>query len=157
MIKVNVVAVGKVKEKYFQQGIEEYSKRLSRFCEFGICEVRECNLTDNPNEKERQRIIETEAAEISKKLRGSVYAMCVEGQPCSSERFSEILQKEADLGNEITFVIGGSYGLSQEIKDASKGKISFSQMTFPHTLFRLILTEQIYRGFTISAGSSYHK
>lgn len=157
MIKVNIVAVGKVKEKYFQQGIDEYAKRLSRFCEFNIFEVKESNISDTPNEKERQKIMENEAVEILKKLRGSVYALCVEGQPVSSCRFSEILAKETASGNEITFVIGGSYGLAESIKELSKGRISFSQMTFPHTLFRLMLTEQIYRGFTIIAGSNYHK
>lgn len=157
MNKINIVAVGKVKEKYFLDGINEYSKRLSRFCDFKIIEVKECNITENPNEKERKKILEAEGNEILTKLRGSVYSLCVEGTQFSSENFAKIINDEISLGNEITFVIGGSYGLWDEIKAKSKGKISFSKMTFPHTLFRLMLTEQIYRAFMISGNSSYHK
>ena len=157
MIKVNVVAVGKVKEKYFADGIAESSKRLSRFCEFKITEVAEENyqkadgaLINTIKEKEGERIIPH--------LKGYVYAMAIEGKKTSSERLALSIKNLCDKGNGvITFVIGGSYGLSDAVKDRADELLSFSDMTFPHTLFRLMLTEQIYRAFSINGGSAYHK
>lgn len=157
MIKVNVVAVGKVKEKYFADGIAEYSKRLSRYCEFKITEVAEENyqkadgaIINTIKEKEGERIIPH--------LKGYVYAMAIEGKKTSSERFAAVIKSLCDKGNGvITFVIGGSYGLSDAVKDRADELLSFSDMTFPHTLFRLMLTEQIYRAFSINGGSAYHK
>ncbi len=155
MIKVNVVAVGKVKEKYFSEGIEEYSKRLSRFCDFKIIEVKEENYSKT--EGLIEVIKEKEAQNIKPYLKGYVISLAIEGKKLSSEDFSEKIQTASDKVGVITFVIGGSYGLSEEIKKASNELMSFSDMTFPHTLFRLLLTEQIYRAFTIKEGISYHK
>lgn len=153
MLKVNVVCVGKVKEKYFSDGIAEYVKRLSRFCEFSIIEIAEENLKVVP-----AVIAEKEGKNIMPKLRGTVFALAIEGKKYSSERFAEKLKSVKDGGaGEITFVIGGSYGLSEEVKKTADGLISFSDMTFPHTLFRLMLVEQIYRAFSIIEGSPYHK
>ena len=157
MIKVNVVAVGKVKEKYFADGIAEYSKRLSRYCEFKITEIAEENyqkadgaIINTIKEKEGERIIPH--------LKGYVYAMAIEGKKTSSERLALSIKNLCDKGNGvITFVIGGSYGLSDAVKDRADELLSFSDMTFPHTLFRLMLTEQIYRAFSINGGSAYHK
>lgn len=157
MIKVNVVAVGKVKEKYFADGIAEYSKRLSRYCEFKITEVAEENyqkadgaLINTIKEKEGERIIPH--------IKGYVYAMAIEGKKTSSERFAAAIKSLCDKGSGvITFVIGGSYGLSDAVKDRADELLSFSDMTFPHTLFRLMLSEQIYRAFSINGGSAYHK
>lgn len=156
MIKVNVVAIGKVKEKYFLQGIEEYSKRLSRYCDFNIIELMEENF-NNVTEKLAQTIVKKEAERIKPHLKGYVFAMAIEGEKVSSKKLAEKFKELSAQGKEITFVIGGSYGLDDEIKRASDKLLSFSDLTFPHTLFRLMLTEQIYRAFSINNGSAYHK
>lgn len=157
MIKVNVVAVGKVKEKYFSDGINEYSKRLSRFCEFKIIELQEENFN-----KADSSLIETikhrEAERIAPHLKGYLFVTAIEGKKFSSKAFAEKIKSLTDMGEGvITFVIGGSYGVADEIKSRADALISFSDMTFPHTLFRLMLTEQIYRAFSINEGSAYHK
>ena len=153
MFKVNVVAVGKVKEKYFQEGINEYAKRLTRFCEFNIIDCKEQSLEDTPESVALAR----ESEEIVKKLRGFVVVMAIEGEKCSSEKLSKLLMTAKDSVGEITFVIGSSCGISQEMKKRADKLLSFSDMTFPHTLFRLMLCEQIYRGFMIAGGGRYHK
>lgn len=157
MIKINVVAVGKVKESYFLDGIKEYQKRLSKYASVQIIEVKEENLTQGETESERLKIIEAEAENIIKKLKGKVVALCIEGERQSSEKFSSTIKNYVDKGEELTFVIGGSYGLSERIKRAADKKLSFSDMTFPHTMTRLILLEQIYRAFTIINNATYHK
>ena len=156
MIKVNVVAVGKVKEKYFSDGIAEYAKRLSRFCEFKIIEVDEENFK-KAESGDISVIKEREGERILPHLKGRVFAMAIEGKRRSSEEFARLIQTAADSVGVMTFVVGGSYGLSEAVKSRADGLVSFSEMTFPHTLFRLMLTEQIYRAFTILGGSAYHK
>lgn len=156
MIKVNVVAVGKVKEKYFSDGIAEYAKRLSRFCEFKIIEVDEENFK-KAESGDISVIKEREGERILPHLKGRVFAMAIEGKRRSSEEFARLIQTAADSVGVMTFVVGGSYGLSEAVKSRADGLLSFSEMTFPHTLFRLMLTEQIYRAFTILGGSAYHK
>lgn len=157
MIKVNVIAVGKVKEKYFQDGILEYAKRLSKFCDFNLIEIAEENY-QKVDDGLITSIKEKEGEKILSKLKGYVIAMAIEGQKTSSEKLAKTLKEHVDKGtNVINFVIGGSYGLSQAVKDRADRLMSFSDMTFPHTLFRLMLTEQIYRAFSINAGSPYHK
>lgn len=156
MIKVNVVAVGKVKEKYFSDGIAEYAKRLSRFCEFKIIEVEEENFK-KAESGDISVIKEREGERILPHLKGRVFAMAIEGKRRSSEELSRLIQTAADSVGVMTFVVGGSYGLSEAVKSRADGLLSFSEMTFPHTLFRLMLTEQIYRAFTILGGSAYHK
>ena len=156
MIKVNVVAVGKVKEKYFRDGIDEYAKRLSKYCQFKIIELDEENY-NQVSESLIDKIKKTEAERIKKHLKGYVFAMAIEGEGLSSEKFAKTIKAVADGCGEITFVIGGSYGLDDEIKNSANKLLYFSDMTFPHTLFRLILTEQIYRAFSINGGSAYHK
>ena len=154
MLKINLVCVGRVKEKYFADGIAEYTKRLSRFCDFTITEVAEENFKD----ASVSATVEKEGKNILSKLRGAVYALAIEGKKYSSAAFSEEIKRLTVNGeSEITFVIGGSYGLSDEVKKRADGLISFSDMTFPHTLFRLMLTEQIYRAFCIAQGTPYHK
>lgn len=153
MVKINIVCVGKVKEKYFADGIAEYAKRLSRFCEFSIIETDEENAKSSP-----AIIVEKEGKNILPKLRGAVFALAIEGKKYTSVAFADKIKSLKDGGvGEITFVIGGSYGLSDEVKKRADGLISFSDMTFPHTLFRLMLTEQIYRAFSIIDKSPYHK
>lgn len=157
MIKINLIAVGKVKEKYFADGISEYAKRLSRFCEFKITEIQEENF-QKTDESLISVIKEKEAERILPHLKGYVFAMVIEGKKFSSERFASELKGIIDKGQGvITFVVGGSYGLSDEIKKRANALLSFSDMTFPHTLFRLMLCEQIYRAFSINGGSAYHK
>ncbi len=157
MIKINIVAVGKVKEKYFSSGIEEYAKRLSRFCNFNIIEIAEENY-EKVTDKLILQIKEKEGEKILKALKGYVFGMAIEGKMQSSENFAKTIKTLTDSGQgEITFVIGGSYGLSDAVKNACDSLISFSNMTFPHTLFRLMLSEQIYRAFTIIEGTAYHK
>lgn len=157
MVKINLVAVGKVKEKYFADGISEYAKRLSRFCEFKIVEIAEENY-NKVDDKTIEIIKEREADRILPQLKGYVFSMAIEGKTSSSQGLADKLNRLISDGNGvITFVIGGSYGLSDRIKKSSNELLSFSEMTFPHTLFRLMLTEQIYRAFSINTGSAYHK
>ena len=153
MYKVNLIAVGKVKEKYFTQAIEEYSKRLTRFCEFNIIECKEQSLEDTPESVALQK----ESEEILKKLRGYIVVMAIEGEKCDSQKLSKLLTQVKDSVGEITFVIGSSCGISSAVKTKADKLLSFSDMTFPHTLFRVMLCEQIYRGFMISGGGKYHK
>ena len=155
MIKINLIAVGKVKEKYFSDGIEEYKKRLKKYCDFTLTEVAEENFF-KPTAAEIDKIKETEADRIIPKLKGKVYSLAIEGKKVSSEILAETIKKAADGGEVLTFVIGGSYGLSERVKKLS-APISFGDITLPHTLCRLVLTEQIYRAFTIIGGTPYHK
>ena len=157
MIKVNIVCVGKVKEKYFSEAVSEYAKRLSRYCQFNIKEVKEENYVENPDSKEILSILKKEGENVIKELKGTVVIMDILSKQYSSSEFSSFVSKMVDSGEEITFVIGGSYGLSEDVKKLAKHKISFSNMTFPHTLFRVMLVEQIYRAFMIMNNSKYHK
>ena len=145
MQKIYVVAVGKIKEAFYRDAVAEYVKRLSRFAKV---EIKELNEGVNP---------EAEADDILKSLKGHVIALAVEGEKSSSEKLAAKIKKLGDAGKEITFVIGSSCGLSDRVKNAANEKLSFSDMTFPHQLMRVILTEQIYRAFMINSGSTYHK
>lgn len=157
MIKVNVVAVGKVKENYFAEGIKEYAKRLSKYCEFNIIEIAEENYL-KVDESKIKLIKDRECERILPHLKGHVFAMAIEGKKLSSENLAKTIKALTDNGEGVlTFVIGGSYGLSNEIKNKAHTLLSFSEMTFPHTLFRLMLTEQLYRAFSINGSSAYHK
>ena len=157
MIKIKLIAVGKIKEKYYQDAVSEYAKRLSRFCDLKIVEVKEENFTTNPNDAEREVIKQREGEKISKEIKGHVIALAIEGKKYSSESFAKLLSNIKDNGEELTFIIGGSYGIDEKIKNGTHQKISVSDMTFPHTLFRVMLLEQIYRGFMILQGAEYHK
>lgn len=157
MVKINLVVVGKVKERYFSEGILEYSKRLSRFADFNIIEIQEENFSKT-DEGIVKTILERERNRILPYLKGYVVAMAIEGKRYSSESFAKQIKSLIDGGQGvITFVVGGSYGLDEEIKKKANMLMSFSDMTFPHTLFRLMLTEQIYRAFSLLSGSAYHK
>ena len=145
MIKINFVCVGNLKEKFFEEAAAEYLKRLSRFCK---AEVKELPEKANPEE---------EADSILRSLKGHVIVLAVEGKKCSSEAFAEKIANLTNRGEEITFVIGSSEGLSNRVKERADELISFSEMTFPHRLMRIILLEQVYRAFMINAGAKYHK
>lgn len=157
MFKIKIVCVGKMKEAYFRDATAEYVKRLSRFAEVTLREVKEENIVERPSEKEKQEIMRRESEHIAKELCGDIVVLAVEGKQRSSEAFAEELAALRDGKGEVTFVIGGSYGLAPEIKARAKTLLSFSKMTLPHTLMRVVLLEQIYRACMIDAGSTYHK
>ncbi len=160
MLGVTVVCVGKIKEKFLVSAIEEYSKRLSTYCRFEVVEVKDEKTPESPTENEKNLVLDREADRIIEKIpKGSkVITLCVEGKQMPSEAFAEMLSKLSVEGtSKITFVIGGSMGLSDRVKKISDLKLSFSEMTFPHMLMRVILAEQIYRAFTIISGKTYHK
>ena len=157
MIKIRIVAVGKVKEKYFSEAIAEYAKRLSRYCEFSVAEEKEENY-DKATPSAIEKILSVEGERIEKAIKVLPVCLAIEGKRITSEDFAAFIKSKTDRGEgEITFIIGGSYGIDERIKNACKDKISFSPMTFPHTLARVMLAEQIYRAFTIIAGAEYHK
>lgn len=158
MITVRIAAVGNLKEQYLRDAFSEYSKRLKRFCNFQMCEINETRLPENPSAKEIQKVLETEGKALLKECRGYVVAMCIEGGRLSSTEFAKKLLDSAQAGgSSITFVVGSSYGLSDEVKNASQLRLSMSEMTFPHQLARVMLAEQIYRGFQINSNGKYHK
>ena len=152
-MKVNIVAVGKIKENYIIEGIAEYKKRLSRFCELKIIEVDEFS-----QEKSITKKIESESNLILEKVSGFVVALDRKGQKLSSEQIAQMIEKIKLSGkSEITFIIGGSNGVSQGVITKSNLTLSLGNVTYPHQLFRLILIEQIYRAFSIIEGLPYHK
>lgn len=158
MINVKIVAVGNLKEQYLRDAFSEYIKRLKRFCNFQLCEISESKLPDNPSPKEIQKALETEGKAILKECKGYTAAMCIEGRQLSSTEFAKKLDNAASEGGSwVTFVIGSSFGLSDEVKSAADFRLSMSEMTFPHQLARVMLAEQIYRGFQINSNGRYHK
>lgn len=159
-MNVNIIAVGKIKEKYLKDALDEYKKRLSRFCKLTITEIPDESMSTNPGEREIESILKKEGEKILASIKNTdvFISLCVEGKQKTSEEFAQFFSAECIKGaNTFTFVIGGSVGLCDEIKNMSNLKLSFSKMTFPHQLMRVILTEQIYRAFKINANESYHK
>lgn len=157
-MQVNIVCVGKIKEKYFSDAIGEYVKRSSRFCKINIIEIGETLFKKVPNQSEIQKILDSEAVQIRRYLSGFTVALDIMGKAVSSEELADILQEGLVKGaSKCTFIIGSSYGLSDEIKNSVDIRISFGRVTYPHQLMRVILTEQIYRAFMIKEGASYHK
>jgi len=153
MLKINVVCVGSIKEKYFTEAIKEYEKRLSRFCSLSIIEVQE-----EAQEKSIEKKIIKESNKILNLVKGCVVLLDREGKLVSSEELAEHIDKISSQGiSEITFVIGGSNGVSKELKNKANYSFSFGKITFPHQLFRVVLLEQIYRACSIEAGLPYHK
>lgn len=158
MRKINVLCVGTIKEDFIKQGINEYLKRLSKFCQIKIVELNEFNYkNNNPSESERFLILENEKRQIIDKLSGYIISLCIEGKELDSIELSNTIKKIYNTNSEITIIIGGSYGLSEEIKKKSNLLLSFSKLTFPHQLMRLILLEQLYRATTIENNTPYHK
>lgn len=159
MIKITLICLGKLKEKYLKDACDEYAKRLSRYCNFEIAELEPVRLPEKPSQSEIDSALLKEAGMIIKKIpqNSDVYTLCVEGKPLSSEKFAQNIAVSQDFGKNIAFVIGSSYGLSEKVKALSKSRLSFSAMTFPHQLFRVMLLEQIYRAFKINEGGTYHK
>ena len=160
MQKVTLICVGKLKEKFYAQATAEYAKRLSRFCKLEIVELPESRLSDSPSPAEISQALRAEAALIEAKLpKGSaLVAMCIEGEELSSPQLAEKMRQFAVSGvSNLTFLIGGSVGLSPAIKAQADFRLSMSPMTFPHHLARVMLLEQIYRAYQINAGTKYHK
>lgn len=161
MIRVNIICIGKVKEKYFIDAINEYAKRLSAFCKFTVVELAEEKIkSNNPNASQISEVINAEGRRILQKIYQSDYviAMCIEGKMFSSEELSKTIDSISISGKStVDFIIGGSYGLSNEVKQRADLRLSMSKMTFPHQMARMILSEQIYRAFEILSNGKYHK
>ena len=159
-MKIKIVTVGKLKEKYLKDGIVEYSKRISRFAKLEMIELADEKTPDKASEIENQKILETEGARILSKVgeRDFVLVLAIEGKTFSSEEFSKQLEEASIKGySTLTFIIGGSLGLAPSVKNRANLSVSFGRLTLPHQLMRLVLVEQIYRAFTIQQGSPYHK
>jgi len=159
-MNIRIIAVGKIKEKYIQEGIKEYSKRLSNYCSLEIIEVDDEKAPENLSAKERQAIKEKEGDRILSKIpqNSFIISLEIQGREISSEELSKRIENLMIEGNsDITFIIGGSLGLSDTVSGKSNFKLSFSKMTFPHQLMRMILLEQIYRAYKIMRNEPYHK
>lgn len=159
-MNIDIICVGKLKEKYLKQAIEEYSKRLSRYCKLNIIELPDEKTPDNASEKEELQIKDKEGNLILNKIKDNSYviAMDLKGKQLTSEELSNFVQELGVRGeSNLVFVIGGSLGLSEAVIKRANYKLCFSKMTFPHQLFRVMLLEQIYRGFRIMKGEPYHK
>ena len=160
MIKVTIIAVGKLKEKFFLGAVAEYEKRLSRFIKLQTVEIEPARLSDNPSSAEIASALENEGNRILKAIPSDAYvtAMCIEGKQMTSEELSaDISERAANGSGNRVFIIGGSYGLSDAVKKRADARMSMSKMTFPHKLARVMLLEQIYRAFMIESGGTYHK
>ena len=159
-MKINIVSVGKIKEKYFTMAIDEYSKRLSKYCDIQIIEVADEKTPDGASDAIYEQIKKIEGERILKSIKEGAYVITLEinGEMKDSVQLSKKLSDICVAGNSnITFVIGGSLGLHKSVSDRANYKLSFSKMTFPHQLMRVILLEQIYRAFRIQNNEPYHK
>ena len=159
-MKIKIVTVGKLKEKYLRDGIAEYSKRISRFATIEMLELADEKTPDRASDSENEKILNLEGNRILSKIgdREFVVVLAIEGKTLSSEEFSKQLEQASINGySTLTFVIGGSLGLSPQVKKRANLSLSFGRLTLPHQLMRLVLVEQIYRAFTIQQGSPYHK
>ena len=159
-MKITVITVGKIKEKYLEDAIAEYSKRLSRYCKLEIIQVADEKTPDRASEVEETQIKDKEGERILSHIKDTAYvvALAIEGKMISSEELAELIDGLGVRGeSHIQFVIGGSLGLSKKVLERADYKLSFSRMTFPHQLMRVILLEQIYRSYRIVNGEPYHK
>lgn len=159
MLNINIICVGKIKEKYLQDAINEYSKRLSKYCKLNITELPDEKIPDKVNNSLSEQIKEKECNKILEHIKKDSYviALNVAEKQLPSEDFSKKIEDISMINSNITFIIGGSLGLTKKLLDSCNFKLSFSKMTFPHQLFRVFLLEQIYRAFKISNGENYHK
>lgn len=160
MLAVKLICVGKMRERFFIDAFAEYAKRLQAYCKFECIELTEQRLSDNPSQNEIAAALAREAADIGRNIPTDAYAvaMCVEGRQMKSEGMGDLIAARADSGKpKLCFVVGGSFGLDESVKRRADMRLSMSEMTFPHHLARVMLAEQIYRGFKINEGSKYHK
>lgn len=156
-MKFKIVAVGKIKESFYRDAVAEYVKRMSRFASVEIVEVAECTFNGEPSDKEIEKIISAEGQAILQKCEGFVAAMDINGQLIDSAELSRLITKSKQTNSTFTFVIGGSHGLSQEVKSRANARLSFGKITLPHQLFRVVLCEQLYRACCIENNVAYHK
>lgn len=159
-MNITVITLGKLKEKYLKDAVNEYSKRIGAYAKLDIIELSPARLSDSPTPAQITAALQKEAEDIKKKIpSGSyIFSLCVEGELQSSEALAETIAKLTLNGkSNIVFIIGSSFGLAREIKDMSNYRLSFSPMTFPHQLMRVMLLEQIYRAFQINNNGKYHK
>ncbi len=159
MVQLKIISVGTVKEGYLREAIAEYKKRLSQFARVEEAQIKEEIIKDEDNAREIEAALLREGEKIIKAIPDGAFkiALCIEGGAYSSEEFAKIISNAADASGKICFIIGSSHGLSNEVKRIADLKLSFSKMTFPHQLMQVILSESIYRAFTIIAGKRYHK
>ena len=160
MQRVTVLCVGKLKEKFYIAAAAEYVKRLQRHCKLELIELPEQRLPDEPSPAEIQKALRTEGDAIRERLPkgGAVIALCIEGKPCSSEELSRRMAEFGVQGKtQLTFLLGGSVGLDEDLKRQADWRLSMSPMTFPHHMARIMLLEQIYRAYQIAGGTKYHK
>lgn len=160
MLSVKLICVGRLREKFYIDAFAEYTKRLNAYCRFECTELPEIRLSDRPSDAEIASALDKEADLVVKSIQQGSYlvALCIEGKKLSSEGLASVIRERENSGKpKLCFVIGSSYGLSEKIKQAADLRLSMSDMTFPHHLARVMLAEQIYRGFKINEGSSYHK
>ena len=158
-MRINIVCVGKIKEKYLKLGIDEFKKRLSKYCKLDIIELDDEKAPENLSDKEMEMIKDKEGKKILAKIKDTSYviALAIDGKSLSSEELADTINKLGIRGiSNITFVIGGSLGLSDEVLSRADYKLSFSKMTFPHQLIRVFLLEQLFRAFKISNNETYH-
>ena len=163
-MNLDIICIGKLKEKYWTEAAAEYAKRLGRFCKLNVWELPESRLADNASPAQEEAVKEAEGKAILAKIEGLgrqqayVFALDPRGRELRSEDFAEKLAQIALNGkSRVVFVVGGSLGLSDEVRKSADSLLSFSAMTFPHQLFRVMLLEQIYRAGKINAGEKYHK
>lgn len=153
-MNINIVCIGKIKEDFYRAAVSEYAKRLTRFCKFNIVELPESRLEGNDINKVKIN----EGKSLLSKVKGYVIILDLAGSMLSSTELAQKIESvQINGGSEITFVIGGSYGLSEEVKESADFSLCFGKMTYPHQLMRVILSEQIYRAFMINSNSEYHK
>lgn len=159
MLHINVLCVGKVKETFFKEAIFEYSKRLSRFCDLNIIEIQDEKIPDKSNEKIEQEIKDKEGNNILSHIKKDSYVIALDlrGKEFDSVTFSQKISRLSITNSNITFIIGGSLGLSEKVLSSCNEKICFSKLTFPHQLIRIFLLEQLYRSFKIANNEAYHK
>ena len=159
MIKITVIALASLKEKYLKDAAAEYIKRLGAYCDLKVIELDPVRLPEKPSNAEINSALEREAELILKKIPAGdcVVPLCIEGKQLSSEEFAGVIEQEMNIGRGVTFIIGSSCGLADMVKRRADLRLSFSKMTLPHQLFRVMLLEQIYRAFKICSGGAYHK
>ena len=159
-MKIDILCVGKIKEKFYEDALKEYLKRLSRYATVSVCEVKDEKTIEGASQHEDELVMRKEGERISKLIDDDAYlvSLCIEGQQASSEEFARQITAIENKGkSHIQFVIGGSLGIDEQIKQRSNERLSFSKMTFPHQLMRVILLEQIYRAYRIKNNEPYHK
>jgi len=158
MFSVTILAVGRLKEPWLREGFAEYQKRLAAYCDFKVIEIPEYRLPDEPSPAQIQKGLAAEGKAILDKAgKTPLAALCVEGKELSSPGFARFLAERQQAAGSLCLAVGGSFGLSDEVKRQAVARLSVSPMTFPHQLFRVMLAEQLYRAFSILNGGKYHK